>query len=298
MKAKKLYVLVTGVTGNQGGAVARELLQSDHRVKGLTRNIDSKKSLELKKLGVDLVKGSFDDPESIEHALRGVDAVFLMGSPFGMGVEVEAKNGILVADIARRLNIKHLVYTSVGSAHKNTGIPHFESKFKVEEHIGKFNIPHTIIRPAYFMENFLAPFILPGLKQGRIATPMPPDRKLEMITVKDIGKFVVYILERREEFLNKAIDIASDDLSGKEYTEILSRITEHEIKYYELKYEDLAKFGEDYILMYKWFNDVGYNIDIDNLHKKYPEIGWHRFEDWVKEQDWTVLGQPLEQTLT
>ena len=179
----KLDVLVTGVTGKQGGAVTHELLKRGHHVRGLTRNPESNKALALKELGVEVVKGNFNEPKTIELALEGIDAVFLMGTPFRIGVKEETRQGILVVDNAKKMKIKHLVYTSVGSAHKNTGIPHFESKFKVEEHVRKIDIPHTIIRPVYFMENIFSPFTLPGLKKGRIAAPLPPDRKLAMISI-------------------------------------------------------------------------------------------------------------------
>lgn len=293
----KLYVLVTGVTGKQGGAVASVLRKRGHKVRGMTKNPKSKKVLALKNNGIDIIKGNFDDPATIELALEGIDTVFLMGIPFRQGVEAETKQGIIFVNIAKKLNVKHLIYTSVGSAHKNTGIPHFESKFKVEEHIRNIEVPHTIIRPAYFMENFFAPFNLPELKKGRISAPMPPDRKLEMISVRDIGRFVAYIIERREEFLSKAVDIASDNISGKESAVILSQTLGFKINYYEQNYEDITAFGEDVVLMYKWFNEVGYNIDIDELYRLYSEIGWHRFGDWVKEQDWAVLDHPLEQAL-
>ncbi len=149
----------------------------------------------------------------------------------------------------------------------------------------------------YFMENLFAPFNLPELKKGRRSAPMPPDRKLGMISVRDIGRFVAYIIERREEFLGKAIDIASDNISGKESAVIFSQIFGFKINYYEQKYEDIAALGEDMVLMYKWFNEVGYNIDIDELYRMYPEIGWLRFEDWAKEQDWTNFDQLIEQAL-
>jgi uncharacterized protein YbjT (DUF2867 family) len=301
IKAKKdlskLYVLVTGVTGNQGGAVASELRKRGHKVRGMTRNPKSDKALALKNESIDVIKGNYDDPATIELALEGINTVFLMGTPFKQGVEAETKQGITFVDIAKKLNIKHLIYTSVGSAHKNTGIPHFESKFKVEEHIRNIKVPYTIIRPVYFMENFLAPFSLPDLKKGRRSAPMPPDRKLAMISVRDIGRFVAYIIERREEFLGKAIDIASDNISGKESAVIFSQTLGFNIDYYEQDYEDIATFGEDMVLMYKWFNEVGYNIDIDELYRNYPEVGWLRFEDWVKEQDWAVLDQPIKQAI-
>jgi len=291
-----LFVLVTGATGQQGGAVARTLLERGHRVRAFTRNADSERAKELKNLGAELFTGNFNDPVSLGLAMEDVDAVFAMGTPFEKGMDTETKQGNAIADAAKIAGIKHLVYTSVGSAHLRTGIPHFESKFKVEEHIRELGIPHTIIRPVYFMENFFAPWILPGLKEGRIATAMPPDRKLAMISFRDIGRFAVHILENREEFLGRAIDIAGDNLTGEESAEILSRITGHEIKYISLTYEDIKAFGEDMITMYKWFNDVGYQINIGELWVKYPHIGWTTFEEWVKRQDWSVLEKEIPQT--
>lgn len=290
-----LFVLVTGATGQQGGSVARVLLERGHRVRAFTRNIDSERAKEINDLGAELFSGNFDDPLSLGKAMEGVDAVFAMGTPFEKGMDTETRQGILIVDAAKTAGIKHLIYTSVGSAHRSTGIPHFESKFKVEEHIRKLGIPHTIIRPVYFMENFFAPWTLPGLKEGRIATAMPPYRKLAMISVRDIGRFAVHILENRDEFLGRGIDIAGDDVSGEKSAEVFSRITGHEIKYVELTYEDIKAFGEDMITMYKWFNDVGYQIDITELRSKYPDIGWTTFEEWVKRQDWSVLEKEIPQ---
>jgi uncharacterized protein YbjT (DUF2867 family) len=248
----------------------------------------------LKKLGIEITKGDFNDISTLERAMKGVDAVFAMGVPFEKGVEIETKNGMSIVDTVKNLGIKHLVYSSVGSANRNTGIAHFESKFKVEQYIGKIQIPFTIVSPVYFMENLYSPWTLPGIKEGRLASLLPPDRNLQMISVKDIASFVVYIMERREEFLNKRLDIASDDISGYQSAKILSKVLMREIIYNQLSYDQVKNAGEDYIAMYKWFNDIGYNIDISSLRSTYPEIKWHRFEEWVEEQDWSILDKQIQ----
>lgn len=289
----RLLILVIGATGNQGGAVTRKLIQNGHRVRAFTRNPDSLKANALKKLGVEIAKGDFNDYSTLKTAMKEVDAVFAMGSPFEQGVEMETKNGISIVDAVKNIGIRHLIYSSVEGADKNTGIPHFESKFKVEEYIKKQNVPFTIIRPVYFIENLLAPWTLPNLKEGRLASPMPPDRKLQMISLNDIASFVVYIIERREEFLGKRVDIASEEISGKELAERLSNNLDYEIKYIELTYDDVSAMGEDYISMYKWLNEIGYDVDISALRSNYPSIGWHTFDAWIKEHDWNNLLKPI-----
>lgn len=147
------------------------------------------------------------------------------------------------------------------------------------------------------MENFLSPWTIPSLREGRYKTPMPPKRKLQMISINDIGKFVSHIIEYRENFINKSIDIASDEISGKEATKILSDYSGHTMEYFELPPSEYKNMSEDMLKMYEWFNEVGYNIDINKLHKLYPYIKWLTFEDWVKEQDWSILDQHIPQII-
>jgi uncharacterized protein YbjT (DUF2867 family) len=295
---RPLFVLVTGATGKQGGAVIRALLEHGHRVRGLTRDPDSEKAQLLEKEGVEIVKGDFNDPDSIRNAMKDVDAVFLMGTSFEEGVEAEVKHGITVADIAKEEGLKHLVYTSVSSANKNTGIPHFESKFKIEEHIRKIGIPYTIIRPVSFMENFLAPWQFPKLKEGIIEGPIAPDRKSQSIAVRDIGRFALYIFENREQFLGKAIDIASDEVSWNEISELFTHILGHTVSYHQQGAEALKARGEEFLKMYQWIKNVGYDVNIEKLRSDFPKIGWTRFEDWVNEQDWKALNKPVEKAIT
>src|SRR5918912_1640673 len=138
-------ILVTGATGQQGGSLARLLLQKKHKVHALTRNTQSSAAHDLRNRGANILKGDLDDSDSLEHAVKDVESIFLMGTPFEDGTEGEIRRGKLMADIAKENNIEHLVYSSVANTDKNTGIPNFDSKYRVEQHVKNLGIPHTII---------------------------------------------------------------------------------------------------------------------------------------------------------
>ena len=80
----------------------------------------------------------------------------------------------------------HLVYSWVANADKNTGIPHFESKYKIEQHIKNLGIPYTITGPTFFMENFQN-FLGSELKQGQLALPLSPSTILQQSALENIG---------------------------------------------------------------------------------------------------------------
>src|SRR5688572_21196625 len=127
-------ILVTGATGQQGGALARLLLEKRRNVRALTRRADSPAASELRGHGAELAIGDFDDRASLERAMRGVDAVYLMATPFGAGIEAEVRQGTTAADVAADAGVRHLVYSSVSDADRQTGIPHFDSKYAIERH--------------------------------------------------------------------------------------------------------------------------------------------------------------------
>ncbi len=289
--SKSLSVLVTGATGKQGGAVARLLLKKGHLVRALTRKPDSPKAQELKRLGAEVVTGNLEDRAAVERAAQAVDAIFAMSTPFEAGMEVETRQGITVADAAKAAGVKHLIYTSVGSADRNTGIPHFDSKYKVEQHIKTLGIPHTIIGPVFFMENLISPWWLPGLQEGKLAMALPGSRKLQQIALEDIAGFTALVLERREQFLGRRADIASDEIAGNQVVEIISRLSGRKIEYVELPLAQLRATNEDFAKMFEWFDRVGYSIHIAALRRDYPEVGWRTFEAWAKAQAWSVLKQ-------
>jgi uncharacterized protein YbjT (DUF2867 family) len=286
-----LSVLVSGATGQQGGALARVLLEKGHRVRAFVRRPDSPEAAELERLGAELAQGDFEEPSTIERAARSMDAVFVVATPFEAGMEAETRHGIAVADAAKTAGVGHLVYSSVANADKDTGIPHFDSKREVEEHVERLGVPYTIVAPVYFMENLLAPWTLPELKEGRLPMALPSSRPLQQIALSDIAAFTALVLEKREEFEGRRVDIASDELAGEEVAEVLTRVTGPEIHYVELPLEQVRQaMGEDGARMFEWFDQVGYSADIAALRRDHPEVGWHTFEGWAKEQEWSALG--------
>src|SRR6202030_1015903 len=172
--AQKLTVVVTGATGKQGGAVARGLLERGHKVRAVTRNPNSEQAKLLASAGAELVAASLGDAAAIQEALEGATSLFAVTTPSG-GTDAEIRQGIAAADAAKAAGV-HLAFTSVGSAHQQTGIPHFDSKYEVEKYIAKVGVRATILAPVAFMENLH--FIREQLAKGVYASALAPTRAL------------------------------------------------------------------------------------------------------------------------
>jgi uncharacterized protein YbjT (DUF2867 family) len=280
-------ILVTGATGKQGGAALRHLRQRGYPVRGLTRNPDSPAARSLAGPGVEVVRGDFDDPASISRALEGVYGVFSV-QDLSQGPGVEIRWGKLLADLAQRAEVSHFVYTSVGSADQNTGVPHFESKWQIELHLRNIGIPHTVLRPVFFMENFLG--MADMLAQGVLALPLSPERTLQLIAVGDIGAFAALAFEHPGQWMGKAMDLAGDELSMEQIAASLGRAAGREVRYQQIPWEQFEhQAGAEMTIMARWFQDVGYHADIAALRSLYQRLT--PFPRWVQEQDWNrVLG--------
>lgn len=277
-------VLVAGATGQQGGAVARALLRQGVKVRALTRNVT--KAGQLKGLGAEVALGDLTNPASLAAALRGVKKMFLVTTPFEAGMDAEVQQGVTGAEAAKAAGVEHLVYTSVGSAHKNTGIPHFETKWKVEQQIKTLGLPATILRPVFFMENFGAPWMSSWAQQGKLVFPVPPDRKLQMVALQDIGAFAAAAFTRPKEFIGQAIDLAGDGLTLPNALAIISKALGKPIQYALLPNEGLEQaVGHDFAVMFRWFNAVGYSVDIPALQKRWG-IPLTKFTDVVATAPW------------
>jgi uncharacterized protein YbjT (DUF2867 family) len=284
-------VLVTGATGKQGGAVVDALLTRGHQVRALTRNPATPAANRLREQGVEIAVGDFSDHDSLVRAARGADAVYAMSTPYEQGAEKETAQGITITDAAKAAGVAHFIYSSVASANRTTGISHFDGKHAVEKHLQASGVPYTVVAPVFFMENLVQPWTLPSLRQGKLAMAMPGSRSLQQIAVADIGAFVAAVIERRDTAFGRRFDVAGDELTGDEAAAILSKVTGRKVHYEGFPPDVLRAQSEDMAVMFEWFDSTGYTADIKGLRRDFPEVKWHTFEQWARQQDWSVLGQ-------
>jgi uncharacterized protein YbjT (DUF2867 family) len=273
-------VLITGVTGSQGGAVARELVGKGFKLRGMTRKLESDAAKKMAALGIELVQGDLDDEASLKKALTGAWGVFGVQNTWEAGVEKEEEQGKRLAQLAKAAGVQHYVYTSVGSAHRNTGIPHFENKWRVEEVVrGLGFASHVIFRPVFFMENLLGGWFLQG---DKIVAGMKPDTKLQMIAVKDIGRVEAQGFVRAQELNRKEIDLAGDNVTMTEATQALSDALGRKLEFVSIPIDAVRQNSADFAAMLEWFEKVGYDADIAALDAQFGRMT--RFADLAKSQ--------------
>ncbi|MEH2198270.1 NmrA/HSCARG family protein [Nostoc sp.] len=264
------FILVTGATGNQGGAIARHLLQrGKFQVRAMVRDQNKPAAQALQQAGAELVQGDFNDRASLDRAVQGVHGIFSM-QDFREGAEVEIRHGQALADAVKTAGIGHFVYSSVGSADRNTGIPHFNSKFQVEEHIRAIGLPYTILRPVFFFYNYNG--MRSMVENGTLFQPLSPDTKLQQLSEEDYGAMVAEVFERPADFINREIEVASVEMTMTEIAAAFSRVLGKNVAYQQIPFEAFEQqAGEEVTIMYRWFENVGYIADLVGLKRDFPQ---------------------------
>jgi len=258
-------ILVTGASGQQGGAVARSLLSQGKSVRVLSRS--NEKVKELKKQGAEVAIGNLEDRASLDAALKGVRRAFLVTTPFEKGTESEAQQGIRFVDAAKDAGIEHLVFSSVVNPDPSTRVPLFASKGKVIAHIREVSIPATILKPVWFMENFGTIF-LPALQAGKLSLPLPNDYVLDMVSLDVIGAFGTAAFLRPSEFIGKTVEVASDSLTLTEVVRQISEAFGKTIGYEELPADQAeGALGPLFARMFEWFREVKPKADFNEIRK-------------------------------
>jgi uncharacterized protein YbjT (DUF2867 family) len=265
--SKDAKILITGATGKQGGAVAHQLLERGYSVRAMTRKPEQPAAKALAAKGAEVMAGDLDDAASLERALTGVWGIWAVQNTWEAGVEREEEQGKRLAKAAREKGVQHYVYTSVGSAQRQTGIPHFDNKWRIEETVRGLKFPsHVILRPVFFMENLLGPWFLNG---DKLVTAMKPETVLQMIAVEDIGKYGLLAFEQSERMNRLEVDLAGDAVTMPQAAEILSRALGKPLSFMPIPIEAIRKNSEDTALMLEWFDRVGYSADITGNQKKF-----------------------------
>lgn len=282
---KQYTVLVTGATGQQGGAVARHLLDEGFHVRALTRNPNQNAARQLADVGAEVIHGDFLERSSLDRALNGAYGAYSVQNFLSSGVEGEIRQGTAFADAARDAGVEHFVYSSSAGAMPDVGVPHFESKWQIEKHISALGLPATILRPTSFMSNWVRNF-KNAILDGQIPLPLSPDTALQQIAVSDIGAFATVAFTHPDEWKGRTVKIASDELTMMEMAKVFSRVIGRPVAYKQVSLQEFRKqVGEEIAIMFEWLEEDGYQANVESLRADYPCL--KRLEQFLIAENWT-----------
>ena len=274
-------ILVTGITGQQGSAVACHLSNKGVQIFGLTRNANSEKAKALADKNITVLEGDLNDPSSYEAHLNGMDAVFCVQA-FEQGKESEIKQGKQFIDHIKSKGVGHLVYSSVLGADLNTGVPHFESKYVLENHIKSSDLNYTILRPASFNENFLNPEITKRLDKGKLVMPLHKTVTQQYISTDDVGNIAAKVLLQPEKYKGKTLSIATDQKQLTEVAQLFGEAMKRDMKYQKLPgFVTRLLMGKDLSKMFNYMNKNDFVVvkDIDALKQEFEGLG--DLKQWI-----------------
>lgn len=257
----------------------------------MTRNTASHAAKDLARQGVEVVQGDLEAARSLEEICHGVYGIYSVQDFWSVGAKREIQQGKNLADAAKKAGVRHFVYSSVGGAERNTGIPHWESKWEIEKHIRQLALPATIFRPVSFMETYHILEVEVGILKGKLADPIRADKPYQTIATDDIGAFVALAFERPKDFIGLELEIAGSELTNLEAAQVFSRIMGKPVKFRRLPLPIVRLvLGKEFYLMFRWFNEEGYKADIAGLRRRYPEVHLHTLEEWLREEGWNRRG--------
>jgi len=273
-------VLVLGATGGQGGAVAAALLRAGRPVRAMVRDPQSSSARKLGAAGAQLAAGDFTDRDALAAAMRGAAAAFALTTPFESGPAAELTQGNAIIEAAVATGLPQMVFSSVAGATARTGIPHFESKARVEQALAASGLPHTVVAPTYFYDNALGGY--QDLLAGVLELPLPADHPLQQLDRSDLGAFVAMVLADPAAYTSRRFELASDAPTPLHMRQALSDALGRPVEFRETPLADVRRRSSDMGAMWDFLRGPGYQADIAALRRDYPAVGWTSFTEWAR----------------
>jgi uncharacterized protein YbjT (DUF2867 family) len=282
-------ILSYGATGVQGGPVARRLLEAGHTVRTVVRNPERAQSLQA--MGLEVFQGDLGDPESLERASKGADAVFLI-LPLG-GNPVEFAHNAIQA--AKQADVGYLVLNTSGPTPKTpTGSPMMDYRLALEAELHDSGVPSVSVRPTTYMENLLGPWALPAIRDGStVAYPVPGDHRVSWISAEDAAALCVAALGRPE-LAGQTFDVGGPEaLTGARIAESFSRALGRAVRYEPITPEAFGGMmaqafgpamgaGATTAYRHTWAQPKdAMNIDMEAVLEHLP-VKLTSLEDWVQ----------------
>ncbi|MBM4781969.1 MAG: NmrA/HSCARG family protein [Archangiaceae bacterium] len=293
----KPTIVVTGATGQQGSAVISHLPRQFH-VKAVTRDPNKPEARVLAAQGVEVIAADLLDKASLERAFAGAHGVFAvtnfwdgMASGKPLGADGEVKQGRNLVDAAKAAKVKHFVFSSSGQSFAYPSpVPHARSKQEVERYLLDAKLPATVLRPAFFMENYNSPMMDfgPKARAGTIELPIRAHQRLQMVSTTDIGHFAALAFERPDAFVGAAFDLAGDALTPGDVAAVFSRVTGKAVKSVadEKAIPAIKQYSAEFGLMWEAFDTLGGDAFIPGLRALHPAL--ENLETFLRRTGWAT----------
>jgi len=291
----KPIVVVSGVTGRQGGSIAKALLEDGNwNVRGLTRHAGSQRALEFSSKGVEIIAVDWQNKGELASALENCYAFFALTDYWDSSTkENETEIGKGMVDAAKSAGVKHFIWSTLPNVEKLSGgkykVHHFTNKALVQEYAEKIlkgTIYTTYIAPGFYYQNFKT-FFSPKMENDTMVFTMPDTKILHSVDVNDMGSAVLSILSHPEEFNGKFVPLFGEQKPLKEYIPPIEAVSDKNFKFVILPWQEYSKcprhgaaeLGE----MFGWFDEFGYygkDFDVNLMKKANPNL--KSWKDWLQ----------------
>jgi uncharacterized protein YbjT (DUF2867 family) len=274
--AGRRIIVVTGATGLQGGAVTRHLLRDGWHVRALTRNAASKPAQALAALDVEVVQGDMGEAASLRPIFAGAYGVYSVQNPFISGPEAEVRQGKTVAEVAKDSGVQHLVYGSAGIGRKGSGIPSWETKLQIEDHMHALSLPLTILRPMAFMELMTEKKFFPAIAAWHVMPRlMGASRPVGWLCVDDLGTIIAQVFATPDRFVGKDLALASDVQSLSECRALYRDVMGRPPSQFPMPIWLFQRFGfvgRDLTTMWRWLRTGEIDLDTAATRTIHPDV--------------------------
>lgn len=255
--ADKKIIAVVGATGTQGGALVRAILSEPHgpfAVRALTRNVNSEKAQELRRLGAEVVAADIDNVNSLKLAFHGVYGVYCATFYWEHCMpEREMSQAAAMAQAARNAGATHVIWSTLEDTRKlvplkdnrlptimdKYKVPHFDGKGASNDAFRQIGLPTTYMLGSFYWENLI--YMQMGPKKqgdGTLVFALPlGEKRLPGIASDDIGKCAFGIFKRGAQFIGKTVGIAGEHLTGKQMAASLTRALRQKVVYQHVPFE-------------------------------------------------------------
>ncbi|WP_374413745.1 NmrA family NAD(P)-binding protein [Novosphingobium colocasiae] len=257
-------VTVFGGTGTAGGGVVRAMLDAGWNVRAVTRDTTGDKARAVAALGAEPVAADMEDRVALRAAIGGSDAVYFSGPSLQDRWDIgQAIQGIMVAESVREVGTGHFIYQSA-QAGGSRGVLSVGGKRAIEERIAELHLDATILRPGWFMDNFLTYFPVTE-NDGTlvVAMAMPTDVPLALVCSDDIGRAAAAVFARPDAYRNAEIDLVADVGSTAQMAATIGEIAGKPAVAVEVPMAAIEEHWPQGVDLYKWLatkpaeNDTG-----------------------------------------